>query len=169
MQVLDLDKGTVLGDIPGTNGVHGVALALEQGLGFATSGSDNAVTVFDLKTFKVTKTVKTGRGPDAIVFDPASKHIMSINHSGGNVTVIDPAALDKDPVTITVGGTLEYAVADGEGHVFVNVEDKGETVQIDSKKNSVLAHWPLRRATPRPGWLSTRCIIGCSSAAGTAR
>ena len=89
------------------------------------------------------KTIKTGRNPDAIIYDPASKHILSINHSGGDVTVIDPAALDKDPVTIAVGGTLEFAAADGAGHVFVNVENKNEVVQIDSKTNQVLAHWPL--------------------------
>src|SRR5579871_3865512 len=66
-QVLDLDSGKVLADIPGTNGVHGVALDLEKNLGFASSGRDNAVTVFDLKTFKVTKTIKAGRNPDAIL------------------------------------------------------------------------------------------------------
>ncbi len=143
VQVVDIDKGTVLGDIPGTNGVHGVALAMEQGLGFASNGRDNAVSVFDLKTYKVTKTIKTGKNPDAIIFDPASKHVLSINHSGGDITVIDPAALDKDPVTIAVGGTLEYAVADGAGHVFVNVEDKSEIVEIDTAANRVLAHWSI--------------------------
>lgn len=143
VQILDLEKGTVLGDIPNTNGVHGVALAPEQNLGFTSNGRDSTVSVFDLKTFKVSKTIKTGRNPDAIIYDPASKHILSINHSGGDVTVIDPAALDKDPATIAVGGTLEFAVADGAGHVFVNVEDKDEVVEIDSKTNKVLAHWPL--------------------------
>jgi YVTN family beta-propeller protein len=143
VQILDLEKGTIIGDIPDTNGVHGVALAPEQNLGFTSNGRANNVSVFDLKTFKVSKTIKTGRNPDAIVYDPASKHILSINHTGGDVTVIDPAALDKDPVTIAVGGTLEFAVADGAGHVFVNVEDKDEVVDIDSKTNQVVAHWPL--------------------------
>ncbi len=143
VQIVDLDKGTVVGDIPGTNGVHGVALALEQSLGFSSNGRDNAVGVFDLKTFKVVKTIKTGTGPDAILFDPASKHIFAFNHRGGDITVIDPAALDKETVTIPVGGTLEFGVADGAGHVFVNVEDKNEVVQIDSKANKVLAHWPI--------------------------
>jgi YVTN family beta-propeller protein len=143
VQILDLEKGTMLGDIPDTNGVHGVALALEENLGFTSNGRANTVSVFDLKTFKVSKTIKTGRNPDAIIYDPASKHIMSMNHSGGDVTVIDPSALDKEPVTIAVGGTLEFAVADGESHVFVNVEDKDEVAQIDSKTNQVLARWPL--------------------------
>jgi DNA-binding beta-propeller fold protein YncE len=143
VQILDLATDKVIGDVPGTNGVHGVALAPEQNLGFSSNGRDSAVSAFDLKTFKVVKTIKTGRNPDAIIYDPASKHIMSINHSGGDVTVIDPAALDKDPVTIAVGGTLEFAATDEAGHVFVNVEDKNEVVQIDSKTNKVLAHWPL--------------------------
>lgn len=143
VQVMDLDKGTILGDVPGTNGVHGVALALDQNLGFASSGRDNAVTAFDLKTFKVVKTIKAGRNPDAILFDPASKHVFAFNHSGGDITVIDPAALAKETVTIPVGGTLEYGVADGAGRVYVNVEDKNEVVAIDSKANRVLAHWTL--------------------------
>jgi YVTN family beta-propeller protein len=143
VQILDLEKGSVIGDIPNTNGVHGVAIVPEQNMGFTSNGRDNSVSVFDLKTFKVSKTIKTGRNPDAIIYDPASKHIMSINHSGGDVTVLDPSALDKEPVTIAVGGTLEFAVADGVGHVFVNVENKNEVVEIDSKTNQVLAHLPL--------------------------
>jgi len=144
VQIVDLEKGEVIGDIPGTNGVHGVALAPEQNLGFASDGRDNAVTVFDLKTLKtVGSPIKAGKNPDAIIYDPASKHILAMCHSGGVVTVIDPAALDKDPVTIDVGGKLEFAAADGVGHVFVNVEDKSEVVEIDSKANRVLAHWPL--------------------------
>jgi YVTN family beta-propeller protein len=143
VQVVDLEKGSLLGDIPDTNGVHGVALCLEQNLGFASSGRDNAVTVFDLKTLKVTKTVKAGRNPDAILFDPLTKHIFAFNHSGGSVTVIDPSALDKEPVTIEVGGTLEFGVSDEAGHVFVNVENKSEIVEIDSKANRVLAHWSI--------------------------
>ena len=142
-QVMDLDSGKILADIPGTNGVHGVALDLAHNLGFASSGRDNAVTVFDLKSYKVTKTIKAGRNPDAILFDPASKHVFAFNHSGGDVSVIDPAALTRDPVTIPVGGALEYGVSDGKGHVYVNVEDKNEVVAIDSKANRVLAHWSV--------------------------
>ena len=139
-QVIDMDSGKVVGDIPGTTGVHGVAIAPDQGLGFASS---SPVTVFDLKTLKVTKTINAGNGPDAITYDPASKHIMVICHRGGTIGVIDPAALDKEPVTINVGGTLEYAQPDGNGHVFVNMEDKSEVVEVDSKENRVLAHWSL--------------------------
>ncbi len=78
VQILDLDTGVVLGDVADTNGVHGVALAPEQGLGFSSNGRDNTLSAFDLKTFKVGKIVKTGRNPDAILYDPASKHILYI-------------------------------------------------------------------------------------------
>ena len=167
VQILDLDEATVLGDIADTNGVHGIALAPEQNMGFTSNGRDNTVSVFNLKTFKVSKTVKTGRNPDAIIYDPASGHIFSINHSGGDVTVIDPAAADKNSVTIVVGGVLEFAVSDGAGHVFVNVEDKDETVQIDSRANRVLARWPLASGT-RPTGLAIdidrhRLFVGCGN------
>jgi DNA-binding beta-propeller fold protein YncE len=144
VQVVDLDKSEVIGDIPNTGGVHGVALAPEQNLGFASAGRDNDVVVFDVKTLKaVGKPIKTGSGPDAIIYDPASKHVLAMCHKGGVVTVIDPAALEKEPATIEVGGTLEYAAADGAGHVFVNVEDKSEIVEIDTSANKVMGRWPL--------------------------
>jgi YVTN family beta-propeller protein len=154
VQVVDLDKGVVVDDIPNISakGAHGVALAPEQNLGFISAGRDDRVVVFDIKTLKVTGTIKTGANPDAILYDPASKHIFAMNHTGGDVTVIDPAALDKT-VSVPVGGKLEYAVADGAGHVFVCVEDKNEVVQIDSKANRVLARW--RRAKARRDLQST--------------
>src|SRR3954468_1988901 len=151
VQVVDLESGKLVGNIPNTNGVHGVALAPEQNLGFTSNGRDNSVSVFDLKTLKEIKRIKTGKNPDAICFDPASKHIFAFNHSGGDVTVIDPAALDTATITIPVGGTLEFGVSDGAGHVFVNVEDKGEVVEIDSKENKVLAHWPLEKGASPTG------------------
>ena len=99
--------------------------------------------MFDLKTLKATNTIKAGKRPDAILYDSVSRHVLVMNHSGGDITVIDPAALDKDPQTIAVGGALEFAVTDNAGHLFVNVEDKNEIVQIDTKSNKVLAHWPV--------------------------
>ncbi len=166
-QILDLDTGAVLGDIADTNGVHGVALAPEQGLGFTSNGKDGTVSVFDVKTFKVSKVIKVGLKPDPIMYDRASKHVLAINHGDGTVSVIDPAALDKEPVTITVGGTLEFAVGDGAGHVFVNVEDKDETVEIDSKENKVLAHWPVAPGKAPAGLAidarNHRLFVGCGN------
>src|SRR5262249_28366040 len=84
-------------------------------------------------------------------YDPASKHIFAFNHSSGDVTVIDPANLQKDTITIEVGGTLEFGVPDGAGHVYVNVEDKSEVVAIDSNANRVIAHWSLEKGTGPSG------------------
>jgi DNA-binding beta-propeller fold protein YncE len=144
VQVVDLESGSLVATIDKASGtrVHGVAVAPEQKLGFVTAGKDDCVNTFDLKTLKITGAIKTGASPDAIVYDPASKHVFSINHSGGDITVIDPAMLDKT-VTIPVGGKLEAGVADGAGHLFVSIEDKNEVVQIDSKANKLLARWPL--------------------------
>lgn len=160
VQVVDLDNGVLAGTIAnaGRSRVHGVALAPEQNLGFITAGKDGCVNAFDLRTLKITATVKTGGIADGIVYDPASKHVFANNHiravvgrresaphqssEGGDITVIDPAALDRT-VTISVKGRLEAAVVDGAGHLFVCVQDKNEIVQIDSMTNKVLARWPL--------------------------
>jgi YVTN family beta-propeller protein len=144
VQVVDLDKAVLVDTIAKASStrVHGVALAPPHKLGFVTAGKDDCVNVFDVKTLKVTGTVKTGANPDAVIYDPASKHVFAINHTGGDVTVIDPAALDKT-VTIPIGGKLEYAAADGAGHVFVCVQDKNEIVWIDSKARKLLDRWPL--------------------------
>jgi DNA-binding beta-propeller fold protein YncE len=143
VQVVDLDGGVLAGTVANASGhrVHGVALAPEQKLGFVTAGKDRCVNVFDLETLKITAKVKTNGIPDDIVYDPASKHVFA-NHQDGDITVIDPAALDRT-VTIPVKGRLECGVPDGAGHLFVCVEDRNEVVQIDSMTNQLLAHWPL--------------------------
>jgi DNA-binding beta-propeller fold protein YncE len=143
VQVVDLDNGVLANTIAnaGSSRVHGVALAPEQNLGFVTAGKDRCVNVFDLMTLRITATVKTGGIPDCIVYDPASKHVFA-NHQDGDITVINPAGL-SNTVTISVEGRLESAVADGAGHLFVNVQDRNEVVQIDSMTNKLLARWPL--------------------------
>jgi DNA-binding beta-propeller fold protein YncE len=170
VQVVDLDKGVLVDTIAKASStrVHGVALAPAQKIGFITAGKDDCVNAFDLKTLKITATIKTGANPDSIVYDPASKHVFAINHarSGGNITVVDPAALDKT-VTIPVEGYLEAGVADGAGHVFVNVEDKNEVVQIDSKANKLLARWPLQTGKAPTGLAidtqRMRLFAGCGN------
>ena len=140
--VLDADTYAVLGDIPDTNGVHGIALAPEFGRGFTSNGRANTVTIFDLKTLKTLGMAKTGEGPDAIVYDPASHRVFTFNGHGGNSTAID-AETGKVAGTIDLGGRPEFAVADGAGHVYANLEDKSEVAAIDSQALSVKAHWPL--------------------------
>jgi|SRR5271157_532619 len=142
VMVVDADSYAVVGDIPGTDGVHGIALAPELGRGFTSNGRTNTVTIFDLKTLKVLGTAPTGEGPDAIVYDPASKRVFTFNGHGGSATAID-AASGTPAGTITLGGRPEFAAADGQGHVYNNLEDKSELLQIDSQKLTITARWPL--------------------------
>jgi YVTN family beta-propeller protein len=140
--VVDVETGKQVGEIPKTDGVHGVALAPEFGKGFASNGHSNSVTPFDLKTLAPAAEIKVGDKPDAIIYDPTTKHVLSFNGHSNNASVIDPAT-STVVATIALGGAPEFAVADGSGQVFVNLEDKNEVVAIDSKTNTVKAHWSI--------------------------
>jgi DNA-binding beta-propeller fold protein YncE len=144
VQVVDPAKGTLIAEIPGTTGVHGIALAQDLGKGFTSNGGENAVTVFDLKTLKETAKIKTegGVGPDAILYDAASKRVFTFNGRSQNATVIDA---EKGTLVgnIPLGGKPEFPAADGKGKVFVNIEDKNTLVAIDAKTATVANTWPL--------------------------
>jgi YVTN family beta-propeller protein len=140
--VLDVDSEKVVGEIPNTEGVHGIALAPEFNRGFASNGRAGTVTIFDMKTLAVIDTVQAGTNPDAIVYDPASKRVFAMNGRSSNSTAID-AATGKVVGTIALSGKPEFAVSDGAGHVYVNIEDKSEMWQIDSQKLTATTHWSL--------------------------
>jgi len=140
--VLDVDSGKAVGEIPNTEGVHGIALASAFGSGFTSNGRANTVTIFDLKTLQVTGSVPAGTNPDAIVYDPASKRVFAMNGRSHDSTAID-AATGKVAGTIALDGKPEFAAADGAGHVYVNIEDKSEMQAIDSQKLAVTATWKL--------------------------
>lgn len=142
VMVVDAEKGTVLGDIPGTEGVHGIALVEELGKGYTSNGRASSVTVFDLKTLKVLKQIPVGKNPDAIIYDPASKRVFTMNGASDDATAID-VKTDTTAGTIPLGGRPEFAVSDERGHVFVNLEDKSAVVELDPSKLSVLARWPI--------------------------
>ena len=142
VEVLDADTSELVGTIPNTPGVHGVAIATEFGRGFISAGKSDSVIIFDLKTLKTLGEVKVGKKPDAIIYDPATKHVFAMNGDSDSTTVIN--AVDGKVVgTIELGGGPEFAVADGKGNVYINLEDKAETVHIDSNTLKVLHHWPL--------------------------
>jgi hypothetical protein len=143
VMVVDAEKGTVAGDIPDTQGVHGIAIAADVGRGFTSNGRSNDVTIFELKTLKVVGKAKTGEGPDAILYDPASKRVFAFDGRAKDATAID-AASGEVAGSIPLGGRPEFGVADGEGKVFVNLEDKSEIVAIDSRKLAVLNHWAIK-------------------------
>ncbi len=140
--VLNVDTEKVVGEIPNTAGVHGIALAHDLNRGFTSNGQAGTVTIFDSKTLAVIGEAKAEMNPDAIIYDPASKRVFAMNGRSGSVTAIDGAS-GNVAGTIPIGGKLEFAAADGKGHVFVNVENKSEEVELDSKNLTVLAHWPL--------------------------
>jgi YVTN family beta-propeller protein len=142
VMVVDADSGAVVGDIPNTNGVHGIAIASDMDKGFISDGRDNTVTIFDLKTLKVLGTATTGKNPDAIIYDPASKRVFTFNGASNDTTAID-AKTGTVAGTIALGGKPEFAVADEKGHVFVNIEAKSEIIQFDANKLTVENHWPI--------------------------
>jgi YVTN family beta-propeller protein len=140
--VLDVDSEKVVGEIPNTDGVHGIALAPDLGRGFTSNGRAGTVTIFDIKTLAAIGTVPAGKNPDAIVYDPASKRVFAMNGRSSDSTAID-GATGKVLATIPLAGKPEFAVSDEAGRVYVNIEDKSELWQIDSQKLSVTARWPL--------------------------
>ena len=142
VMVVDADSYKVVGDIPEIGGVHGIAIAREFGRGFISEGEANQVTIFDLKTLKKIGAVKTGQGPDGIIYDPASKRVFAFNGDSGTATAID-AATGSVAGSVELGGDPEFAAADGQGHVYNNLEDKSEVVQIDSRTLKVRNRWPL--------------------------
>jgi YVTN family beta-propeller protein len=131
-----------VGDIPNTNGVHGIALADNMDKGFISDGRDGSVTIFDTKTLKVLGTAPAGKNPDAIIYDAASKRVFAFNGSSKDATAID-AKTGTVAGTIPVGGKPEFAVADGNGHVFVNIEDTSEIVKFDSNKLTIESRWKI--------------------------
>jgi DNA-binding beta-propeller fold protein YncE len=142
VQVMDIDSYTLVGDIPDTQGVHGIAVAPELGRGFTSNGRSNTVTIFDLKTLKTLGTANTSTGPDGIVYDAITKRVFTMNGRGNNATAVN-AADGTVAGTVDLGGRPEFPAADGKGNIYVNIEDKSEIVQFDAQNLKVLNRWPL--------------------------
>jgi len=140
--VIDTTTGKQVGEIPDTQGVHGVALDPNTGRGFASGGKDDMVTVFNLKTLAVEKKVKVGSRPDAILYDPFSKRVFTFNAQSKDTTAID-AAKGEVAGKIDLGGKPEFATTDEKGTVFVNIEDTSEIVAFDPVKLAVKSRWKL--------------------------
>lgn len=166
VQVMDTETYAMVGEIPDTQGVHGIALARDLGRGFTSNGRANTVTIFDLKTLKTIGLVKTGTNPDAIVYDAVTKRVFSMNGRSHDTTAID-AAEGSVAGTLELGGKPEFAVADGKGSIYVNIEDRSELVQFDARKLTVLNRWPLAPCEEPSGlaWdpKTRRLFAGCSN------
>jgi YVTN family beta-propeller protein len=142
VEVLDADTAEPVGTIPNTPGAHGVAVVPDLGRGFITAGKSDSVIIFDLKTLKPLGEVKVGKKPDAIIYDPATKQLFVMNGESDNASVINPAD-GKVVGTIDLGGGPEFAAADGKGNVYINLEEKAETLRIDANTLKILHRWPL--------------------------
>ncbi len=144
VDVIDTQTGKIVGSIANTGGVHGIALDEPGNRGYTSNGRADTVTAFDLNTLKTLKEAPvSGHNPDAIVYDAASKHVFTFNGRSKDVSVLDTADL-KVVATLAVPDKPEFAVADGEGQIFVNIEsDMGQMVVIDTRKLTVKATWAL--------------------------
>lgn len=148
--VVDSRNYAVAGDIAGLTGTHQVAVADSLGKGLVTQGGSNTVAVFDAKTLKMTGTIAVGTKPDGIVYDPLTRRAFTFNAGSSDSTVIDVASGTVDG-TIALGGKPEFAVADGHGHIYDNIEDKSEIAEIDAKTMTVVNRWSLAPCTEPSG------------------
>jgi DNA-binding beta-propeller fold protein YncE len=144
MEILDADSGKILHTIGQLHGVHGVAVAPELNKGFITNGQTGSITTFDLKTFEKTGEPAVGKNPDAVCYDAKNKRVVSINHTGGDATIIDAKTMEIVK-TVPLGPAAEFCVVDGAGKLYVNLEETSEIVELDIAKADV-----TRRASLAP-------------------
>ncbi len=166
VMVVDEDSGALLGEVTGIQGAHGTAVAQATGHGFATSGNDQSVVMFDLKTFKVLGRIPAAEDADAIIYDSASNRVFTLNGDAHSSTVIDPRA-GTLITNIPLGGKPENGVSAGDGKVYANITDTSEVVEIDAKAATVIRRWstaPCKQ--PVPMAIDTarhRLFSGCRS------
>lgn len=140
--VIDTTTMKVIGDIPGTNGVHGIAISPDDGRGFTSDGRDSMVTIFDINTFKVIDRVPVDKGPDAICYEPKTDRVFTFNGEGETATAID-CKTGKALGNIPLGGRPEFCGVDGHGGLFANIESTSEAVSIDPDALTVTKRWSL--------------------------
>ena len=142
VEVVDTNTGKKIAAITGFKGTHGIALDIDGKVGFISGGAGNEVVAFDRKTYARIASIPTGQNPDGILFEPVTRTVWAFNGRSSDATVIDAATL-KPVATIKLSGKPEFPVADGAGHVYVNIENKNSVVALDAKKLAVTAEWPL--------------------------
>jgi DNA-binding beta-propeller fold protein YncE len=166
VEVLDIDSLAVVGNIPKTPGVHGIALAPALGRGFVSNGQASTVTIFDLKTLKPIAEVPTGQKPDAIIYDSATSRVFAFNGGSNSATAID-AATGKVAGAVNLEGGPEFAAADGNGFVYNNLEDESLLLKINSRELKVEQRWPTAPcASPSSMAMdrtNRRLFLGCRS------
>ena len=164
VDVLDADSFVHVGTISNTPGAHGVAIDPVSGRGYITAGKADSVIAFDSKTLKPLGEIKVAKKPDAIIYEPLTKRIYVMNGDSDSITVMNAA--DGAVVgTIPLGGGPEFAVSDGKGNLYVNLEEQNETLHIDVNELKVRERWPLAPcATPTSLAMdreNRRLFVGC--------
>jgi len=167
VQVIDIKTGKLVGTIPNTIGVHGIALAHDLNKGFISNGKDASVSIFNLKTLELlTKVAVTGENPDAILYDHFSHLVFVFNGKTSNATVID-AKTDKVVATIALDGQPEFPASDGKGTIYINIEDKNLVDVISTKTLKVEKNWPITPGVEPSGIAldnkNHRLFIGCKN------
>jgi DNA-binding beta-propeller fold protein YncE len=137
--VVDENSGKLIGEVTGINGAHGTAIATGSGHGFATSGNDKSVVMFDAKSLKALGRIPAAEDADAILYDPASDRVFTLNGDAHSSTVIDSKG--NLITNIALGGKPEYGVSAGDGKVYANLTDVSEVVEIDAKNTKVVRRW----------------------------
>lgn len=140
LMVVDMNDGHLIGEVAGINGAHGTAIVPGTGLGFATSGNDSSVVIFDTKTFKTLGRLPAAEDADAIIYDPASRRVFTFNGDANSSTVIDPRS--RSVVTnIPLGGKPEYGASARDGMVYVNLTDSSQIAEINTRQLRVTRRW----------------------------
>jgi len=147
VNILDQRTGDSVGVIPNTTGVHGIAFVPALGKGYTSNGRANTVTVFDLKTAAVQQQIAVGQNPDAIMYEPYSKTIVTCNGRSHDLSVVDPAT-GTVTTTIPLDGKPETAVSDEKGKIYINIEDKNKITVVDMRTRTIVANWPLDAEGP---------------------
>ena len=167
VDVIDLDKGVVIGAIEDTPGVHGMAVVPKLGRAFTSNGQENKASIVDMQTLKTISKVSTGANPDSILYEAAQNEVYTFNGKGKSATVFDPQS-GKVTATIDLGGKPESAAADSQaGQIYVNIEDKSEVAVIDIKTHKVINHWPIAPGESASGMAIDlehhRLFLGCDN------
>ncbi len=147
VDVVDTATGKVIGAIPGLHGVHGIALDTAGKYGYISDGGGNAVVAFERSALAVVATIPAGTNPDCIIFEPATQTVWAFNGRSHDISVINTTS-NSVVATIPLPGKPEFAVADGQGTVFNNLEDKSQIVRIDARTKAITANWPTGCESP---------------------
>jgi DNA-binding beta-propeller fold protein YncE len=166
VMVVDENDGRLFGEVKGINGAHGTAIDAAANHGFATSGRDSSIVMFDLNTFAPLARIHAAEDADAIIFDQPSGRVFSLNGDANSSTVVD-GAKGTLVTNVPLGGKPEYGVSAGDGMIYANLTDVSEVVEIDARKLVVTRRWstaPCKQPVPMAiDRAHRRLFSGCRS------